>query len=73
MDKTDYSADCDVEGWVDADRLINNVIKIKNRYQSLNLTLVNIRQTASEDRLPPNNYYNSEFVDFEGFSIFFPL
>jgi hypothetical protein len=65
MDKSDYS-DCGVKDWLDVEKLVNQAIKIKNKYRSMNFILDNVKISLSEDRYPPNNYYNLRFIDSEG-------
>ena len=65
MDKSDYS-DAGKKSWLDVDKLVNSIIKVKNKYQSMNFVLNEVKLGMSEDRYPPNNYYSLTFKDSEG-------
>jgi hypothetical protein len=65
MDKSDYS-DVGKNCWLDLDKLINSTIRVKNKYQSMNFILVNVKLGMREDRYPPTNYYTLNFEDSEG-------
>lgn len=63
MDKCDYS-DLGIKTWLDIDKLVNSIIKVKNKYQLF--VLDEVKLSSSEDRYPPNNYYSLKFKNSEG-------
>jgi hypothetical protein len=71
MDKTDYGDKYD--RWFDLNKLINRIINLKNKYRDLNLVLKKVTQLMSEDRLPPINSYNLQFITDDKERIIFNL
>ena len=73
MDKTDYRIDCGdkYDRWFDLNKLINKIINLKNKYKDLNLILKNVTKLMSEDRLPPINTYNLQFVSDKDIIVFY--
>lgn len=65
MDKFDYNTsvyhDEKYHRFIDFDKILINVSKIKNKYN--NFKLIIIKKTFSEDCYPPTNYYSYKFED----------
>ena len=60
MDKKDYS-DVGIDLWLDIEKIILSILNYKKKHQTLNPILINVKLMMSEDRYPPNNYYNYTF------------
>jgi chromosome segregation ATPase len=67
MDRTDYRAYGDYPRWIDLERIIKEVIEVKNYYAEWKLTKISKR--SKSDTVPPETLYIYEFTDVNGYLI----
>ena len=65
IDKDDYS-DVGINTWLDIDKLVNSIINVKNKNQSMNFVLNEVKLSMSEEKYPPNNYYSLKYKNSDG-------